>query len=64
MIEKIVYDFLTEKMSVPVYMEVPKNPPTRMVIVEKTGSSLDVHIHINICNSVIWKIAPGCSRAQ
>ena len=45
MIEKIVYDFLTEKMSVPVYMEVPQNPPTRMVIVEKTGSSLDEYIY-------------------
>lgn len=45
MIEKIVYDFLNEKMSVPVYMEIPKNPPAKMIIVEKTGSSLNEHIN-------------------
>ena len=39
MIEKIFYDFLSEKMSVPVYMEIPKDPPVKMIIVEKTGSS-------------------------
>ena len=44
MIEKIVYDFLTEKMSVPVYMEIPKNPPAKMIVLEKTGSSLNEHI--------------------
>ncbi len=44
MIEKIVYDFLTEKMSVPVYMEIPKNPPAKMIVLEKTGSSMNEHI--------------------
>lgn len=45
MIETTIYDFLTEKMTVPVYMEIPKNPPSQMIIIEKTGSSLDEHIY-------------------
>lgn len=44
MIENIVFDFLTEKMSVPVYMEIPQKPPVEMIIIEKTGSSLNEHI--------------------
>lgn len=44
MIERIVFDFLTEKMSVPVYMEIPKDPPKKMIVLEKTGSSLNEHI--------------------
>lgn len=41
MIETILYDFLTEAMDVPVYMEIPKDPPIRMIVLEKTGSSGD-----------------------
>lgn len=44
MIESIVYEFLKEKMTVPVYMEIPGNPPTKMIVLEKTGSSLNDHI--------------------
>lgn len=39
MIEKIVRDYLSDSLSVPVYMEVPANPPDSFVMVEKTGSS-------------------------
>lgn len=39
MIEVLLYDFLTEKMTVPVYVEKPKNPSETMIIIEKTGSS-------------------------
>lgn len=39
MIEKIVKDYLTEKLNIPVYMEIPKNPIYPYVVVEKTGSS-------------------------
>ena len=45
MIEKTIYDFLSEKMTAPVYMEIPKNPPSQMIIIEKTGSSLDEYIY-------------------
>lgn len=41
MIEDKVLDFLSAKMSVPVYMEIPKNPPVRMIVLEKTGGGLD-----------------------
>ena len=38
MIEKIVYDYLSEALTVPVHLEVPENPPERFVLLEKTGS--------------------------
>ena len=37
MIEKIVLDFLSERLPVPVWMEIPPNPPERFVLLEKTG---------------------------
>lgn len=37
MIEKIVLDFLSERLPVPVWMEEPSNPPERFVLLEKTG---------------------------
>lgn len=40
MIEKIVLDFLSAALAVPVKMEVPEQPtPSRYVVIEKTGSS-------------------------
>ena len=44
MIEKIILDYLNETLSVPAYMEIPKDAPTRFVVIEKTGSSLRNHI--------------------
>ena len=50
MIEKIVLDYLTGVLDVPVYMQMPethKNPnlnPTRFIKIEKTGSSRENHI--------------------
>ena len=38
MIEKIIYDYLTDVLSVPVSLEVPKDPPPSYVVMEKTGS--------------------------
>nr|DAP93876.1 MAG TPA: tail completion protein [Caudoviricetes sp.] len=37
MIEKTVLDYLRGTLSVPVYLEIPENPPQRFVLVEKTG---------------------------
>lgn len=44
-IEKVIYDYLSSQLTVPVYMEMPNVPnpsdePERFVVVEKTGSSL------------------------
>ena len=44
MIEQTIYKFLNDNMSVPVYTEIPNNPPKQMIILEKTGSSLQNHI--------------------
>lgn len=45
MIEKIVLDYLNGALDVPVFMEVPAAPPLRFVVLEKTGSSSENHIH-------------------
>ena len=39
MIEKTLLDYLNQNLSVPVYMERPVNPPSKYVLIEKTGSS-------------------------
>lgn len=38
MIEKTVRDFLSRKLAVPVWMEVPSDSPASFVVLEKTGS--------------------------
>ena len=43
MIEKIVLDYLNEKIDVDCYMEAPKNKTT-FIIIEKTGSRQDDRI--------------------
>lgn len=45
MIEKIVLDFLNNNLDVPVYMEMPSNPPVSFVLVEKVGSGVANHIY-------------------
>ena len=57
MIEKIVFDFLTERLGVPVFMEEPKDPPTAMVVIEKTGGTLKNHI----CSSTFAVQSYGAS---
>ena len=39
MIEKVLIDYLSQALTVPVYLERPVNPPNEYVIIEKTGSS-------------------------
>lgn len=39
MIELTVLNYLSEALSVPVKMEVPIDPPEKLVVLEKTGSS-------------------------
>lgn len=45
MIEKVVRDYLkTQLNNVPVYLEIPANPPVKYVFVQKTGSTKLNHI--------------------
>lgn len=45
MIEKMVLDHLTEKLDVPVGMEVPEQKQQRYVVIEKTGGAQDGQIY-------------------
>lgn len=45
MIEKVVRDYLKSQLNnVPVYLEIPANPPQKFVFVQKTGSTKQNHI--------------------
>ena len=45
MIEKTVFDYLTNNMNVPVFMEVPETDiPEEFVVVEKVGGDITDHI--------------------
>jgi len=46
MIEETILNHLTSQLTnVPVYMELPANPPPKYCLVEKTGSSVSDYIH-------------------
>ena len=47
MIEQTVKDYLGTILSVPVKTEVPKDPPSSFVVIEKTGGSSTNHISTN-----------------
>lgn len=44
MIEKVIYDYLSRELSVPVYTEIPANPPKTFVVFEKTSSGRENYI--------------------
>ena len=44
MIEIIIKNYLEEKLSLPVVLEVPADPPSSFVLLEKTGSSREERI--------------------
>lgn len=44
MFEKIMRDYLDSRMSVPVYLERPKDPPQKFVLIERTGAREVDHI--------------------
>lgn len=44
MIEKIILDFLTDALTVPVYAEKPPKPPETYILLEKTGGRTENHI--------------------
>ena len=45
MIEKTVLDYLDDALQVPVYMEVPENPPKEYIVIEKTSGGVRNHIY-------------------
>ena len=49
MIEKIIYDYLSENLDAPVYMEQPDKKPKRYVVIEKLGGAK----HSTINNSLM-----------
>ena len=44
MIEKRIRDFLLTKLTAPIYVDVPANPPDEYVVIERTGGGEDEHI--------------------
>lgn len=44
MIEVTLLNYLSGALDVPVYMELPPNPPQSCVVIEKIGSSMDNHL--------------------
>lgn len=44
MIEKIIRDYLLTVLDVPVYVDVPADPPDTYVIIQRTGGSETEHI--------------------
>ena len=44
MIEKIIRDYLLANLSVPVYVDVPAEPPEKYVVIERTGGGETEHI--------------------
>jgi hypothetical protein len=44
MIEKIAYDYLSDNLNVPVFMEVPEHARCEFVVMEKVAGSITDHI--------------------
>lgn len=61
MIEKILLDYLTEKLNVKVAMEVPETQHERYVVIEKTGSGCEDFI--NRATFAIQSYAPTLYEA-
>ena len=61
MIETTVLNYLKSKLSVPAYMEIPKNAPDRYVIIEKVGSSFENRL--DTATMVFQSYAPTLEKA-
>lgn len=63
MIETVILDYLNsvDDLDAPVYMEVPKDPPTSFFLLDKTGSSLTNHIYRS--TFVVQSYAPSLYEA-
>lgn len=45
MIEKIIYEWINNRLDVPVYLELPDRMPKRFIVFEKTSSGRRNHIN-------------------
>lgn len=61
MIEKVLYDYLSAALSVPVYLDIPKERPATYVTLEKTGSSRENMI--DRATIALQSIAPSMYEA-
>ena len=61
MIEIIIKNYLAEKLSMPVVLEVPADPPKSFILLEKTGSSREEHIDLAML--AIQSYAPSMYEA-
>lgn len=61
MIEKIILDYLSTALTVPVKMEVPEDPPAEFCVIEKTGS--DVSNYIKRATVTVQSYAASLYRA-
>ena len=62
MIEKIIKDYLSETLSVPVLLEKPSPPPASYCIIEKTGGGREDTLHHTMLNveshaPTLWETA-------
>lgn len=62
MIEITLRKFLESKLNVPVLMEIPKEPASHFVIIEKTGSTHENHVDSAIMT--IQSYAPSLQSAM
>ena len=44
MIEAIVRNYLLPSVSVPIYVDVPSEPPESYIVIERTGGGMEEHI--------------------
>ena len=45
MIEEVILEYLNKRLNVAAYMEMPERNQKQFVLIEKTGSSIENHIH-------------------
>lgn len=63
MIEKVLRDYLLERLNVPVYLEIPKKgAPDTYVVFEKTGGGITNHIRSS--TFAFQSVAPSLSQAS
>lgn len=60
MIESIVRDYLLTALSVPVFIDVPSDPPGSYVVIERTGGGMEEHIR----NAMVAIQSYGETRLQ
>ena len=60
MIEAIIRDYLLSVLSVPVYIDVPVNPPAKRVVIERTGGGKENQVR----NAMVAVQSYGATKAE